>query len=37
MVTLQFRQLDIPLDQRLLIHGLTWSEFEAIMADLGEK
>jgi Uma2 family endonuclease len=37
MVTLQFRQLDIPPGQRLLIHGLQWSEFEAIMAELGEK
>jgi len=37
MVTLQLRQLDIPPGQRLFIHGLQWSGFEAIIADLGEK
>ncbi|APB32355.1 Uncharacterized protein conserved in cyanobacteria [Gloeomargarita lithophora Alchichica-D10] len=37
MVTLQLRQLDVPPGQRLLIHGLQWSEFEAIMAEMGEK
>ena len=37
MVTLQLRQLDIPPGQRLLIHDLNWSEFEAILDELGEK
>jgi len=37
MVTLQLRQLDVPLGQRLLIHDLDWSEFEAILIELGEK
>lgn len=36
MVTLQLRQLDIPLGQRLLLHDVSWSEFEAILAELGE-
>jgi Uma2 family endonuclease len=37
MVTLQLRQLDVPPGQRLLIHDLNWSEFEAILDELGEK
>jgi Uma2 family endonuclease len=37
MVTLQLRQLDIPLGQRLLIHDLDWSDLEAVLAELGEK
>jgi Uma2 family endonuclease len=37
MVTLQLQQLDVPLGQRLLIHDLDWSEFEAVLAELGEK
>ncbi len=37
MVTLQLRQLDVPPGQRLLIHDLDWSEFEAILTELGEK
>jgi Uma2 family endonuclease len=37
MVTLHLRQLDIPPGQRLFIHGLKWSEFEAIIGELGEK
>ena len=36
MVTLQLRQLDIPAGQRLLLHDVSWSEFEAILAELGE-
>lgn len=36
MVTLQLRQLDIPLGQRLLLHDVSWPEFEAILAELGE-
>lgn len=37
MVTLQLRQLDVPPGQRLLIHDVDWSEFEAILAEIGEK
>uniref|UniRef100_B8HP20 Putative restriction endonuclease domain-containing protein n=1 Tax=Cyanothece sp. (strain PCC 7425 / ATCC 29141) TaxID=395961 RepID=B8HP20_CYAP4 len=37
MVTLQLRQLDVPPGQRLLIHDLTWADFEAVLAELGEK
>jgi len=37
MVTLQLRQLDVPPDQRLLIHDVDWSEFEQILNELGEK
>jgi Uma2 family endonuclease len=36
MVMLQLRQLDIPPGQRLLLHDINWSEFEAILAELGE-
>ena len=36
MVTLQLRQLDVPPGQRLLLHNVTWSEFEAILNELGE-
>ena len=37
MVTLQFRQLSVPPGQRLLIHDVDWSEFEEILAELGDK
>lgn len=37
MVTLQLRQLTVRPGQRLLIHDLDWSEFEAILDELGEK
>lgn len=36
MVTLQLRQLDIPLGQRVLLHDVSWSEFEAILVEMGE-
>lgn len=36
MVTLQLRQLDVPPGQRLLLHDVSWAEFEAILAELGE-
>lgn len=36
MVTLQLRQLDVPPGQRLLLHDVSWSEFEAILEELGE-
>lgn len=37
MVTLQLRQLDMPPGQRLLLHDVSWDEFEAILAELGER
>ncbi len=36
MVTLQLRQIDIPLGQRVLFHQVSWREFEAILEELGE-
>lgn len=36
MVTLQLRQLDVPQGQRLLLHDVSWTEFEAILEELGE-
>ncbi|NES20945.1 MAG: Uma2 family endonuclease [Symploca sp. SIO3E6] len=36
-VTLQFRQLSVPPGQRLLIYDVDWSEFEQILAELGDK
>lgn len=35
MVTLQLQQLDVPPGQCLLIHDVSWSEFEAILEELG--
>jgi len=37
MVTLQLRQLTVPPGQRLLIQDVNWSEFAAILDELGEK
>jgi Uma2 family endonuclease len=37
MVTLQLRQLDLPPGQRLLVHDVDWSEFEAILRELGNS
>jgi Uma2 family endonuclease len=36
MVMLQLRQLDVPPGQRLLLRDVSWSEFEAILEELGE-
>jgi Uma2 family endonuclease len=36
MVTLQLRQLDIPPGHRVLLHQVSWQEFESILAELGE-
>lgn len=36
MVTLQFRQISVPPGHRVLFHEVGWSEFEAILAELGE-
>ncbi len=37
MVTLQLRQLSIPPGQRILLKDVSWSEFEAILEELGDK
>jgi len=37
MVTLQLRQLSVPPGHRVLFHDVNWQEFEAILAELGEK
>jgi Uma2 family endonuclease len=36
MVTLELRQLDIPPGHRVLLHQVSWQEFESILAELGE-
>jgi len=36
MVTLQLRQISVPPGHRVLLHDVTWSEFEAILQELGE-
>jgi Uma2 family endonuclease len=36
MVAIQIRQLDVPPGQRLMLHDVSWDEFEAILDDLGE-
>lgn len=36
MVTLQLRQLDVPPGHRVLLHQVSWQEFEAILGELGE-
>jgi Uma2 family endonuclease len=36
MVQLALRQLDIPPGQRILLHDVSWAEFEAILAELGD-
>lgn len=35
MVTVQLQQIDVPPGQRLLLHDVSWAEFEAILAELG--
>lgn len=37
MVTLQLRQLDVPVGQRLLLRNLSWQAFEHILEELGES
>lgn len=37
MITLQLRQIDVPEGQRLLLHNISWPEFEQILEELGEK
>ncbi|MFB8791886.1 MAG: Uma2 family endonuclease [Potamolinea sp.] len=36
MVTLQLRQISVPPGHRVLFHEVSWSEFEEILAELGE-
>ena len=36
MVTIQLRQIDVPPGQKLLLHDVSWAEFEAILDELGE-
>ena len=36
MVTLQLRQLNVPIGQRLLIKDVPWNDFEQILEELGE-
>lgn len=35
MVTLQLHQLEVPPGKCLLLHDVSWSEFEAILAEMG--
>lgn len=35
MVTVELRQIDVPLGQSLLLRDVSWAEFEAILAELG--
>jgi Uma2 family endonuclease len=35
MVTIQLRQLDVPPGQSLLLHDVSWAEFDAILEELG--
>ena len=37
MVTLQFQQLVVHPGQRIQLQGVSWSEFEAILKELGHK
>jgi len=36
MVTVQLRQIDVPPGQRVLLHDVSWQEFENILEELGE-
>jgi hypothetical protein len=33
---LELRRFEVPPGQRLLLHHVTWAEFERILVDLGE-
>ncbi len=37
MVTLQFKQLTVPVGQRIILTDVNWSKFEDILQELGEK
>ncbi|MBO3459805.1 Uma2 family endonuclease [Aetokthonos hydrillicola Thurmond2011] len=36
MVTLQLKQIQVPLGQRVILEEISWKEFEAVLAELGE-
>lgn len=36
MVTVQLRQIDVPPGQRVLLHDVSWHEFELMLEELGE-
>ncbi|WP_442947710.1 hypothetical protein [Nostoc sp.] len=35
MVTLQLRQLSVPPGHRVILHDVSWQEFEAILEEFG--
>ncbi|MBX9254251.1 Uma2 family endonuclease [Desmonostoc muscorum CCALA 125] len=37
MVTLQLQQLSVPPGHRVILHNVSWQEFEAILAELGDR
>ncbi len=37
MVTLQLQQIQVPPGQSLLLHDVSWAEFEAILAEMGNQ
>ena len=37
MVTLQLRQLSVPPGHRVILHDISWREFEAILEELGDR
>jgi Uma2 family endonuclease len=36
MVTLQLKQIRVPLGQRVILEDISWKEFEAVLTELGE-
>jgi Uma2 family endonuclease len=37
MLALQLRQIDIPEGQRVLLHDISWQEFEEVIEELGDR
>lgn len=37
MVTIQLRQLTVPPGHRIILHNISWQEFEEILIELGEN
>jgi Uma2 family endonuclease len=37
MVSVQLRQIDVPPGQRVLLHDVSWNEFEQILEELGDR
>ena len=37
MVTIQLRQLSVPPGHRIILHNISWQEFEEILTELGEN